>query len=199
MLLAGEHGDDGALQPVPDMAWRLRTSEQKLTESLEALSTVGVVQQTPSGWVVTNFKKRQYSPSMDRTRRYRDRHSDASQSRHEVDDDSVSVSVSESVSLEEGGVGGETSPPSSVEAEFTAHFGSFNGKRERQRWQVIVEAVGFEQAQKIAAWAERKEIHMVNRGGLMDSLETAAKKWTDKPASKLKGDRSEFLKALEAA
>jgi len=82
---------------------------------------------------------------------------------------------------------------------FTDYFGSFNGRREQQRWETLVDAIGVPRAEEIASWAERKEIHMVNRGGLMDSLETAAKKWTDKPAGKLKGDRSEFLKALEAA
>ncbi len=66
-----------------------------------------------------------------------------------------------------------------AEAEFIDHFGSFNGKRERQRWETLVEAIGFARAQEIAAWAERKEIHMINRGGLMDSLETAAKKQTN--------------------
>jgi hypothetical protein len=46
----------------------------------------------------------------------------------------------------------------------------------------LVEAIGSARAEEIATWAERKEIHMTNRGGLLDSLETAAKKWTDKPA-----------------
>ena len=42
-LLAGENGNDGLLQPVTDLAWRLRVSTEKLTESLQALSEVGVV------------------------------------------------------------------------------------------------------------------------------------------------------------
>ena len=70
-----------------------------------------------------------------------------------------------------------------MEAEFIDHFGSFNGKNEKQRWQTLVECIGLERAQEIAAWAERKEIHMINRGGLMDSLETAAKKQTNGTAS----------------
>jgi hypothetical protein len=82
---------------------------------------------------------------------------------------------------------------------FEDHFRSFNGQRERDRWGTLVEAIGKARAEEIATWAERKEIHMTNRGGLMDSLETAAKKWTEKPGSKLKGDRAEFLKALEVA
>ena len=75
----------------------------------------------------------------------------------------------------------ENAQKNPAEEEFTAHFGRFNGKRERKRWETLVEAIGCARAQEIAAWAERKEIHLVNRGGLMDSLETAAKKWTDKP------------------
>ncbi|MDP2920562.1 MAG: hypothetical protein Q8O43_10155 [Dehalococcoidia bacterium] len=132
---------------------------------------------------------------------------------------SVSVSNSDSVSVEEGGVGGETKddrrpetgdrqenktkskkqkelwtddalPGNNVEAEFIDHFGSFNGKNEKQRWQTLVECIGLERAQEIAAWAERKEIHMMNRGALMDSLETAAKKWTEKARPPESGGRS---------
>ena len=77
-----------------------------------------------------------------------------------------------------------------MEAEFIDHFGSFNGKNEKQRWQTLVECIGLERAQEIAAWAERKEIHMMNRGGLMDSLETAAKKWTEKARPPESGGRS---------
>jgi hypothetical protein len=56
-LLAGENGDDGLLQPVEDMAWRLRTSSEELTEALRALSQVGIVYETPQGWVVTGFRR----------------------------------------------------------------------------------------------------------------------------------------------
>jgi DnaD/phage-associated family protein len=74
-LLAGENGDDGLLQPVTDLAWRLRTPEERLTASLVALSEVGVVHETPNGWVVTHFKDRQYSESYERVKRYRNAHS----------------------------------------------------------------------------------------------------------------------------
>jgi len=58
-LLAGENGNDGLLQPVPDMAWRLRVDEDRLRENLRALAESGVVHETPAGWVVTHFGKRQ--------------------------------------------------------------------------------------------------------------------------------------------
>ena len=85
---------------------------------------------------------------------------------------------------------------------FTDHFGTFFGERERKRWFALYDAIGQVRADEIADWAERKEIHMVNRGGLLDSLETAAKKWTDKPSGpkypgKMKGDNTEFFKDLE--
>jgi hypothetical protein len=75
-----------------------------------------------------------------------------------------------------------------------AHFRAFNGKREVQRWETLVEVIGFARAQEIAAWAERKEIHLVNRGGLLDSLETAARKWTAAPSGK-----TSFLEQLKVA
>jgi hypothetical protein len=204
-LLAGENGNDGLLQPVPDLAWRLRVSAEKLTESLQALSEVGVVHETPQGWLVTNFKKRQYSESVERMRRYRRRNgygnSDTPGDGDVTDDESISYSVSD-FSSEERGVGGGTPkvrvqaqpPPSPAEAEFCAHFGSFNGKREAQRWETLVEAIGPARAQEVAAWAERKEIHMINRGGLLDSLETAARKWIDAPSGK-----TSFLEQLKVA
>ena len=201
-LVAGENGNDGLLPPVERLAWRLRLPQEKLKETLSVLSQAGVVHETPQGWLVTNFKKRQYSESMERTRRYRtrngDRHSDGTgdgiSDGAVTDDDSISYSVSDS-SLEERGVGGETKPPpSEAEAEFVAHFRAFNGKREAQRWETLVEAIGMARAQEIAAWAERKEIHMVNRGGLLDSLETAARKWIDAPSGK-----TSFLEQLKVA
>jgi hypothetical protein len=107
---------------------------------------------------------------------------------------SVSVSDPVSVSVEEGGVGGETIPASSADpeneppgpagvestpalAEFSDHFGNFNGAGERRRWLTLVESIGMARAREVAAWGERREIHRLNRGGLLDSLETAAKKW----------------------
>lgn len=79
---------------------------------------------------------------------------------------------------------------------FEDHFRSFNGKRERERWETLLEAIGPARAEEIAAWAERKEIHMTNRGGLMDSLETAARKWTQPAVRKPKGDRSAEIEAV---
>ena len=214
-LLAGENGDDGLLQPVKDLVWKLRTSEEKLTASLQALSEVGVVHETPQGWVVTNFKERQYSDSYERTKRYRERykerhsdgHSDGTCDGDVTNNDSIYYSSSSSVSdSEEGGVGGETrrtgagktAPGDQVEEEFVAHFGNFFSKRERERWRTLYEAIGFTRLQEIATWAERREIHMVNRGGLLDSLETAAKKWIDN-TPKPKGDNTEFFKNLAVA
>ena len=57
-LLAGENGNDGLLQPVSDMAWRLRVKEGDLNNSLRTLSQVGVVHETPQGWVVSRRAER---------------------------------------------------------------------------------------------------------------------------------------------
>jgi hypothetical protein len=40
------------------------------------------------------------------------------------------------------------------------------------------------QAGELVAWADKKEIHLINRPGLLDSLETAAKHWHEKQQSK---------------
>jgi hypothetical protein len=67
---------------------------------------------------------------------------------------------------------------------FKGYFGKFLSVKEAKRWEVVYEIVGNDTAEELAAWAFRKEIHMMNRSGLIDSLETAAKKWhvkTEKP------------------
>lgn len=112
-LLAGENGNDGLLQPVMDMAWRLRTSIEKLTESLQALSQVGVVHETPSGWVVTHFQERQAAMTVaERQAEYRKRHSNKKVTKDVTESDKAvvtdSTSTSDSVSLEREGVGEKT-------------------------------------------------------------------------------------------
>jgi hypothetical protein len=73
-LLAGRQGCDGALPPVQEMAWSLRLSQDKVLEDLHSLAEVGVVHEAqPGGWVVTHFKERQTSESLERVRRYRQR------------------------------------------------------------------------------------------------------------------------------
>jgi hypothetical protein len=167
------------------------------------------VHETPEGWVVTNFAKRQErAEGAERTRQYRERLRNSDESvtkRHEKCDDDVSLtlnlnssSLSDSDSLNINGSEKEISLRSPLEAEFIAHFGGFNGNRERERWQTLSEAIGFPRLQEIADWAEKREIHMTNRGALLDSLETAAKKWIDN-IPKPKGDNSEFFKNLTIA
>lgn len=119
-LVAGENGDDGLLPPVARLAWRLRLDEVKLAETLSALTQVGVVHETPEGWKVTHFEKRQERiDGAERTRLYRERlrESDgSSQKSHKKGDVDVSLSsssTSSSVSVspsdsEERGTGGET-------------------------------------------------------------------------------------------
>ena len=77
-LLAGENGDDGTLQPVTTLAWRLRRSEKDLVEGLGALEEAGVVNKSPSGqWIVTHFEERQRAlTSTERVARYRKRKKD---------------------------------------------------------------------------------------------------------------------------
>jgi hypothetical protein len=63
---------------------------------------------------------------------------------------------------------------------FKGYFGKFLSEKELKRWGIVYEAVGKECADQIAAWAHKKEVHLINRAGLLDSLETAAKHWGDK-------------------
>jgi hypothetical protein len=67
-------------------------------------------------------------------------------------------------------------------AIFKEHFGKLHGDKEATRWLAIVDVTGIEQAELIAAWAEKREINLINRPTLLDSLETAAKNWQAKQA-----------------
>jgi DnaD/phage-associated family protein len=113
-LLAGGNGNDGALPPVEEMAWRLRLEETKLIEDLLGLAEVGVVHEAePGKWVVVNFAKRQAAiVSTDRVREHRKRtrnedETEVKRKGNAADSFSSSLSPSDSVSESEGGGVGE--------------------------------------------------------------------------------------------
>lgn len=74
---------------------------------------------------------------------------------------------------------------------FIDAFGTFYGKKEQTRWEVLYDSVGPDRANDIIAWASKKEIHLTNRPGLLDSLETAATNWKEKPGKKQSAAQSE--------
>jgi DnaD/phage-associated family protein len=63
LLIAKEYDHDGLLQPVPELAWRLRLREEQITETLRALTEVGVVCEDAGNYRIKNFSKRQAIPS----------------------------------------------------------------------------------------------------------------------------------------
>jgi hypothetical protein len=96
-----------------------------------------------------------------------------------IDHDKVASSLTETTT--------ETSSENitrEVLEHFTGYFGKFKSSNELERWGILHEAAGKELAEELLAWAFRKEIHLTNRGGLMDSLETAAKNWKEKEPPK---------------
>jgi len=121
-LVAREVNRDGLLGPVAQLAWRLRINEDDFVGSLRTMSEIGIVAETPDGWLVVNFKKRQTCESYDRVKRYRERYRNGQCNGEEAAGCSSSPSTSNSISpslsnsdsvsdsLEEnGGVGeGET-------------------------------------------------------------------------------------------
>lgn len=128
-LLAGEQAQDGLLPSVDDMSWRLRTSVEELTEILQVLAGLEIVHETPEGWVVTHFKSRQYSESLERVRRYRNAKSNAESNGYGSGGSSVTVlssssSSSDSDSLDSrggGGVGEEEFPMPETPAQAMQH------------------------------------------------------------------------------
>ncbi len=209
LLVARERNQGGLLGPVSELAWRLRSSEDDMLKSLRAMSEIGIVAETPDGWLVVNFAKRQAAlTDAERSQQYRERHNtvtkrDEEPSRSESDDSiSISSSFSDSLSSLKEGKQEKTKDAPALHI-FTDVLGKLKGEAEVQRWLVIVDAVGKEQAQALVEWADKREIHLNNRAGLLNSLETAAKNWREKQHpekhSQTVGSRADFLKKLAKA
>jgi len=72
LCLAGELDQDGLLPNIDDMAWILHLDPAELTHDLQALSPTGMLQDTPDGWLITNFAKHQAAETgAERIARYR--------------------------------------------------------------------------------------------------------------------------------
>lgn len=73
-LLAGRENLEGALPAVEDIAWQLRKDLEGLKADMAALAAVGILTETPGGWVVTNYAKRQAKISnAEKQKAYRER------------------------------------------------------------------------------------------------------------------------------
>lgn len=74
-LLAGEINKDGELPRTEDIAWELRRNDvTELETMLLQIVTLGIIEQTETGWVVVNYAKRQAaSPAKERMKQYRER------------------------------------------------------------------------------------------------------------------------------
>lgn len=74
-LLAGEINKDGELPSTEDIAWELRRNDvTELETMLLQIVTLGIIEQTETGWLVINYAKRQAaSPAKERMRQYRER------------------------------------------------------------------------------------------------------------------------------
>ena len=72
-LICGRFGADGLLPDSKQIAWILRIDVDQVETDLIALSELGILSQTESGWVVTNFSKRQApSSATERSRKWRE-------------------------------------------------------------------------------------------------------------------------------
>jgi DnaD/phage-associated family protein len=79
-LLAGKHGQDGLLPETRQLAWELRINADDLDMDLKQIETTGIIKRSPTGWVITNFKKRQSpSTSTERSKEFRKRNSNTNE------------------------------------------------------------------------------------------------------------------------
>jgi len=74
LLVAGRNNQNGLLGPVSDLAWRLRSSENDMLNSLRTMSEVGIVAETPDGWRMVDFAEQQAAMGgAERMQQYRKR------------------------------------------------------------------------------------------------------------------------------
>jgi hypothetical protein len=74
LLVAGRNNQNGLLGPVSDLAWRLRSSEDDMLNSLRTMSEVGIVAETPDGWRMVDFAEQQAAMGgAERMQQYRKR------------------------------------------------------------------------------------------------------------------------------
>jgi hypothetical protein len=72
-LLAGKFGKDGELPETKQLAWVLRIPTDELDLDLKQIEGIGIVKRTKTGWIVTNFSKRQAAiPAKDRMSQMRE-------------------------------------------------------------------------------------------------------------------------------
>jgi hypothetical protein len=203
LLVAREHNQNGLLGPVSEMAWRLRSSDDDMLSALRTMSEIGIVAETPDGWLVVHFEARQKAIGpTERVRAFRKRERNEDETERsktgneddEISSSSVSSSVSDSDLPGEGGVEGEPSEAERARLRvFVEHFGKFHGQAETERWLTLADAVGDAQAQKLIAWAEKRQVHLTNRPALLDSLETAARNWRKRDEPGKAPDRKKYV------
>jgi DnaD/phage-associated family protein len=206
-LVAGEHNQAGLLGPVSELAWRLRSSEDDMLSALRTMSEIGIVAETPDGWRVVNFSKRQAAlSSAERVSEYRKRErNDGVTKRYKKCNDgalhpSSSDSVSPSGSVTSGeGVQGE----GAVYAAYEANIGVLTPMIADGLIEAINEySSGWVMtAIEAAARHEKRSLAYVAgclKGWRRDGLAKPPSANEGRP-KQLKGDTSEFMAALKAS
>jgi len=74
LLLAREHNREGLLDTVPNLAWRLCTTDKDILKALQILAELGIMAETPEGWLMVDFVSRQAAATTyERVRKARER------------------------------------------------------------------------------------------------------------------------------
>jgi DnaD/phage-associated family protein len=73
-LLAGHIDQDGQLPKTEEIAWYIREDDDLTKKMLQDLAEINIIKENKTGWIVTNYAKRQAPISdAERARRYRER------------------------------------------------------------------------------------------------------------------------------
>jgi len=166
---AREAGQDGLIPPLAKLAWRIRANEKKLADALEVMRTVGLVEETDRGMVLTRFEGEQAPvPDTVRKRMSRDCHADVTKRDVDIEPEVEKDNHHQKAALD----------------AFVEAFGKFHSVQEFEQYLALVDEHGMKRVKEVMAWGVKRKIHLENRPALLDSLETAAGNWKEKSNEK---------------
>jgi DnaD/phage-associated family protein len=207
LLVARETNKDGLLGPVAALAWRLRSSEDDVLKSLRTMEQIGIVADTPDGWLMINFAKRQASiDGAERVRQSRERkrvsNEEVTKRYEKCNDAAVTSSSSTSISSSDSSSEGERMQgEGGVFRAYEQNIGLItpalaDGLRDAiDTYSVDWVMTGIQ----YAATHEKRSLAYITgclKGWRRDGLAQPPKGNGNKPAPPLKGDNTAFFKQL---
>jgi len=190
-MLAGEFDHDGYLPEIKDLAWRLRTTEEKIQKNLDFLceKDKNIITKTKDGYLITNFIKRQKRISdAERMDAYRERKRISDENATEVQRERYEVVTSRNTDIDidlnkdkdKDKIKKNAQPTDnkSFVGEFLEKSGLKSLASNDQGYEIIEfrDTYGADKVMSAALWIKDKKITNIKKA--LSSLRTALPTWT---------------------